>query len=49
MQILQWNNSTAHRKVEDNKNFIFNNPDYLKYLLEITFNIDDKIHLKAWF
>jgi hypothetical protein len=41
-------NSTAHRKSrEDNKNFIFNNPDYLKYLLEITFNIDDKNHHKA--
>lgn len=41
-------NSTAHRKSrEDNKNLIFNNPDYLKYLLEITFNIDDKNHHKA--
>ena len=32
---------------DDNKDFIFANPDYLKYLLEIAFNIKDKNHHKA--
>jgi len=41
-------NSTAHRKSrDDNKNFIFNNPEYLQYLLEIAFNTKDKNHHKA--
>lgn len=40
--------STAHRKSrDDNKDFIFANPDYLKYLLEIAFNSKDKNHHKA--
>ena len=40
--------STANRKSrDDNKDFIFANPDYLKYLLEIAFNIKDKNHHKA--
>ncbi|GAA4044582.1 hypothetical protein [Flavobacterium chungnamense] len=40
--------STAHRKSrDDNKNFIFANPYYLKYLLEIAFNVKDKNHHKA--
>lgn len=41
-------NSTAHRNSRDeNKNFIFNNPEYLMYLLEIAFNTKDKNHHKA--
>ena len=40
--------STAHRKSrDDNKDFIFANSDYLKYLLEIAFNVKDKNHHKA--
>lgn len=40
--------STAHRKSrDDNKDFIFANPDYLKYLLEIAFDTKDKNHHKA--
>ena len=40
--------STAHRKSRDeHKDFIFANPDYLKYLLEIAFNSKDKNHHKA--
>ncbi|MFN3754577.1 MAG: hypothetical protein ACK4R1_11015 [Flavobacterium sp.] len=41
-------NSTAHRKSrDDNKNFVFQNPEYLKDLLEISFNTKDKNHHKA--
>lgn len=40
--------STAHRNSRDNnKNFIFTNPDCLQYLLEIAFNVEDKNHHKA--
>lgn len=40
--------STALRKSRDeNKNFIFTNPDYLSDLTEIAFNIKDKNHHKA--
>ena len=41
-------NSTAHRKSrDDNKDFIFNHPDYLKDLLQISYNTQDKNHHKA--
>ena len=41
-------NSTAHRKSrDDNKDFIFNHPDYLPYLLQISYNTKDKNHHKA--
>lgn len=40
--------STAHRKNrDDNKQFIFENPEYLPYLIEIAFNTKDKHHHKA--
>jgi hypothetical protein len=40
--------STAHRKSrDDNKDFVFSNPIYLKDLTEIAFNINDKNHHKA--
>jgi len=40
--------STAHRKIrDDNKNFIFSNPEYLSYLVEIAFDVKDKNHHKA--
>jgi len=40
--------STAHRKSrDDNKDFIFANPEYLKCLLEIVFDTEDKNHHKA--
>ncbi len=40
--------STAHRKSrDDTKDFIFANPNYLKDLLEIAFNVKDKNHHKA--
>ena len=40
--------STAHRKSrDDNKDFIFQNPEFLKDLLEISFNVSDKNHHKA--
>jgi hypothetical protein len=41
-------NSTAHRKSrDDNKYFIFQQPEFLKDLLEISFNTKDKNHHKA--
>lgn len=41
-------NSTAHRKSrEGTKNFLVNNPEYLKFLLEIAFNTNDKNDYKA--
>lgn len=41
-------NSTAHRKSrDDNKNFIFNHPEYLPDLLQISYNTADKNHHKA--
>ncbi|MBL7887496.1 MAG: hypothetical protein JNJ52_12165 [Flavobacterium sp.] len=40
--------STAHRKCrDDNKDFIFAHPTYLKELTEIAFNTKDKNHHKA--
>ncbi|MFT3687378.1 MAG: hypothetical protein QM783_21060 [Phycisphaerales bacterium] len=40
--------STAHRKSrDDNKVFIFENPEYLPQLTEIAFNTKDKHHHKA--
>ena len=40
--------STAHRKSrDDNKDFIFANPSYLKDLTNIAFNTKDKNHHKA--
>jgi len=40
--------STAHRKSrDDNKDFIFANPNYLSDLTEIAFNTKDKNHHKA--
>jgi len=40
--------SSAHRKSRDeNKNFIFTNPEYLSDLTEIAFNTKDKNHHKA--
>jgi hypothetical protein len=40
--------STAHRKSrDDNKDFIFANPNYLNDLTKIAFNIKDKNHHKA--
>jgi hypothetical protein len=40
--------STAHRKSrDDNKNFIFDNPEYLKYLVDISFNVKNENHYKA--
>ncbi len=40
--------STAHRPIRDeNKLFIFENPEYLSQLIEIAFNIKDKNHHKA--
>ncbi|RAR74280.1 hypothetical protein [Flavobacterium aciduliphilum] len=40
--------STAHRKSrDDNKEFIFANPNYLSDLTEIAFNTKDKNHHKA--
>lgn len=40
--------STAHRKSrDDNKDFIFAHPSYLKELTEIAFNTKDKNHHKA--
>lgn len=41
-------NSTAHRKSrDDNKNFIFNHPEHLPDLLQISYNTTDKNHHKA--
>ncbi len=41
--------STAHRKSrEDNRDFIYKNPDFLNELTVIAFNIKDKNHHKAW-
>lgn len=41
-------NSTAHRKSrDDNKNFIFNHPEYLPDLLQISYSTADKNHHKA--
>ena len=41
-------NSTAHRKSrDDNKDFIFNHPEYLPDLLQISYNTTDKNHHKA--
>ncbi len=41
-------NSTALRKSrDDNKDFIFQHPEFLKDLLEISFNTKDKNHHKA--
>lgn len=41
-------NSTAHRKSrDDNKNFVLQNPEFLKDLFAISFNIKDKNHHKA--
>jgi hypothetical protein len=41
-------NSTAHRKSrDDNKDFVFQHPEFLKDLLEISFNTKDKNHHKA--
>lgn len=41
-------NSTAHRKSrDDNKDFIFSQPDYLPDLLQISYNTTDKNHHKA--
>ncbi len=40
--------STAHRKCrDDNKQFIFENPEYLKDLTAIAFNTKDRNHHKA--
>lgn len=40
--------STAHRKSrDDNKDFIFQNPEYLPFLIELAFNVADKNHHKA--
>jgi len=40
--------STAHRKSRDeNKNFIFEHPEFLKGLVEIAFQTKDKNHHKA--
>jgi hypothetical protein len=40
--------STAHRKIrDDNKDFIFQNPEYLSSLTEIAFDVNDKNHHKA--
>jgi hypothetical protein len=40
--------STAHRKSrDDNKNFIFENPECLDDLTKIAFNVKDKNHHKA--
>lgn len=40
--------SSAHRKSrDDNKLFIFENPEYLPNLIEIAFNTKDKNHHKA--
>lgn len=40
--------STAHRKSRDaNKDYIFVNPYYIKYLVEIAFTTKDKNHHKA--
>jgi hypothetical protein len=40
--------STAHRKSrDDNKDFVFSNPTYLKDLIEIAFDTKDKNHHKA--
>lgn len=44
----QISKSTAHRKSrDDNKLFIFENPEYLPHLIEIAFNTKDKNHHKA--
>ena len=41
-------NSTAHRKSRDeNKNFIFENPTYIKDLTALAFDTKDKNHHKA--
>lgn len=41
-------NSTAHRESrDDNKNFIFNHPEYLPDLLQISYSTADKNHHKA--
>lgn len=40
--------STAHRKSrDDQKDFIFNHPEYLPNLLQISYNTKDKNHHKA--
>ena len=40
--------STAHRKCRDDiKNLVFENPKYLKYLVQIALNTKDKNHIKA--
>lgn len=41
-------NSTAHRKSrDDNKDFVFENPEFLPDLINIAFTINDKNHHKA--
>lgn len=41
--------STAHRKSrEDNRDFIYKNPDSLSELTQLAFNLKDKNHHKAW-
>jgi hypothetical protein len=44
----QISKSSAHRKSrDDNKEFIYTNPEYLSDLTQIAFNTDDKNHHKA--
>lgn len=41
--------STAHRKSrEDNRDFVYESPNYLNELTQIAFNLKDKNHHKAW-
>lgn len=45
----QIDRSTAHRKSrEDNRDFIYKNPNYLNELTQLAFDLKDKNHHKAW-
>ena len=44
----QIKNSTSHTKSrQDNAEFVRKNPEYLPYLMELCFLVDDKTHIRA--